>query len=60
VTHEEDRDFVVEELYDQLLSNARGTFGVHDIAYALDHAVAKLRKKGLHPTRWALFMHMGA
>jgi hypothetical protein len=30
------------------------------IPYALDYAVAELRKSGAPPERWATFIHMGA
>jgi hypothetical protein len=30
------------------------------IPYALDYAVAELRKTGVAPERWATFIHMGA
>jgi hypothetical protein len=30
------------------------------IPYALDYAVAELRKSGVSPMRWATFIHMGA
>jgi hypothetical protein len=30
------------------------------IPYALDYAVAELRKDGVPPERWATFIHMGA
>jgi hypothetical protein len=30
------------------------------IPYALDHAVAELRKSGASPEQWATFIHMGA
>jgi hypothetical protein len=30
------------------------------IPYALDYAVAELRKSGVPPHRWATFIHVGA
>jgi hypothetical protein len=30
------------------------------VPYALDYAVAELRKSGVPPERWATFIHMGA
>jgi hypothetical protein len=30
-----------------------------DIPYALDAAISVLREKGLHPSRWAPYIHLG-
>jgi hypothetical protein len=39
---------------------AKNEISVHDIPYALDHAIGELRDKGVPPERWATFIHMGA
>jgi hypothetical protein len=45
--------------YEELLSNE--TIDVDAVAYALDHAVQKLREKiPSEPKRWAPYIHMGA
>jgi hypothetical protein len=39
---------------------AKDEISVHDIPYALDHAITALRYKGIPPERWTTFIHMGA
>jgi hypothetical protein len=33
---------------------------LNTIPYALDYAVAELKKSGVSPMRWATFIHVGA
>jgi hypothetical protein len=53
-----DGPILTEHIYEQLLSG--GVFDLNQVAYALDGAVAKLRRKGVPSERWATFIHMGA
>jgi hypothetical protein len=54
-----DGPIVAQVVYEEL-------FGVHEeylspdiIPYALDTAVRRLRENGLHPSRWAPYIHLG-
>jgi hypothetical protein len=49
---------VAKAFYEMLFAEDAITLDV--IPYALDHAVAELRKSGASPERWASFIHMGA
>jgi hypothetical protein len=55
---DEDGPKVAKWFYEDLL--AKEVIGADAVAYALDHAVAKLRKLGVPFHRWAPFIHMGA
>jgi hypothetical protein len=49
---------VAKWFYEALL--AKEVIGADEVAYALDHAVAELRKSGVPSHQWAPFIHMGA
>jgi hypothetical protein len=48
---------MAEWVYEELLK--REHLDLDDIPYALDVAVERLRRTGVPPSRWALFLHMG-
>lgn len=50
---------IAERVYQELLSGDAEFFEPERIPYALDAAVGDLRKRKLHPTRWAPYIHMG-
>jgi hypothetical protein len=49
---------VAKLFYERLF--AENIITLDAIPYALDYAVAELRKSGVPPERWATFIHMGA
>jgi hypothetical protein len=49
---------VAKWFYEELL--AKDVLDADDVAYALDVATGKLRASGVHLSRWAPFIHMGA
>jgi hypothetical protein len=49
---------VAKLFYERLF--AEEVITIDTIPYALDYAVAELRKSGAPPERWATFIHMGA
>jgi hypothetical protein len=55
---DEDGPAMAEWFYEDLMSNE--TVDADAVAYALDSAVQKLRKKEPSPKRWAQFVHLGA
>jgi hypothetical protein len=54
-----DGPLIVTTIYEQLFRGESEFLNPDDIAYALDDAVQKLRRQGVHPTRWAPFIHIG-
>ena len=57
--HDQDAPIVAEELYSYIFNTAKGDAG--SAAYALHHAVARLRSKigESEFIRWVPFIHMG-
>ena len=53
-----DGPIVAQRVYEELLQKVN--VDLEDIPYALDSAVQSLRRKGVPPSRWATFIHMGA
>jgi hypothetical protein len=56
--HDPDGPQVAKLFYERLF--AKDMITLDAIPYALDDAVAELRKSGVPPERWATFIHMGA
>jgi hypothetical protein len=56
--YDSDGPRVAKLFYERLF--AEEVITLDTIPYALDHAVAELRKGGAPPERWATFVHMGA
>lgn len=54
-----DAPLVAKSVYEYLFSSNDGMIKLDDIPYALDDATQKLRAQGLHPSRWAPFIHLG-
>jgi hypothetical protein len=48
---------VARWVYERLLE--KETLLLHDIAYALDEAIGRLRVEGASAAQWATYMHMG-
>jgi hypothetical protein len=53
-----DGPLVAKRFYEKLF--AKDDITLDAVPYALDYAVAELRKSGVPPERWATFIHMGA
>lgn len=56
--HDNDGPKMAKWFYEALLENE--TVDLDGIPYALDAAVAQLRKEGAPARQWATFMHLGA
>ena len=50
---------VAKRVYEELYKKDVVTIDLDVIPYALDAAVFELRATGLHPSRWASFVHIG-
>lgn len=50
---------IAGHVYQQLFSGNSEYLDPAVIPYALDEAVQQLRAKGLPPSRWATFIHLG-
>jgi hypothetical protein len=53
-----DGPFVAEHIYSSIFRDGR--LDLTAVPYALDDAVAELRKLGLPESRWATYVHVGA
>lgn len=53
-----DGPVVAETVYTELVN--QGALDLDTIPFALDQAMGKLRSRGVHPHRWAPFVHIGA
>lgn len=54
-----DGPMVAKMIYEQLFDTESEELDADSIPYALDDAVQKLRADGLHPSRWATYVHFG-
>jgi hypothetical protein len=54
-----DGPVVARKVYADLFGRDGEFLEPDDIPYALDAAVSDLREKGLHPSRWAPYIHLG-
>ena len=57
--HDVDGPEVARVFYRELFKSTREELDPDDVAYALDTAVAHLRRQGLPPSRWAPYIHIG-
>jgi hypothetical protein len=53
-----DGPFIAQRVYRAIFSD--GELDLSKVPYALDAAVQELRKTGVHPGRWATYVHIGA
>lgn len=58
----DDRDgpVVAKAVYAGLFNGASDILKIDSVPYALDAVVTSLREQGLHPSRWAPYIHIGA
>jgi hypothetical protein len=54
-----DGPVVARKVYADLFGGEGEFLEPDDIPYALDAAVSGLRERGLHPGRWAPYVHLG-
>lgn len=54
-----DGPIVAKRIYEELFAGDEEYLIPDRIPYALDAAVADLRKRGLHASRWAPYVHFG-
>ena len=50
---------VAKKVYEEIFSGDSEFIDPDIIPYALDNAVGELRKRKLHPSRWAPYIHLG-
>jgi hypothetical protein len=50
---------VAKHVYEELLRGGLDTLNYDVIPFALDAVTRKLREDGVHPSRWATWIHMG-
>ena len=56
--HDEDGPRVAEKVYSELIRD-KDAFNYEAVPRALDAAIREMRDEGLHPSRWATWIHMG-
>jgi hypothetical protein len=54
-----DGPVIAKSLYEDVFSGDSEYINPDDIAYALDAAVVRLRRKAKDPSRWAPYIHLG-
>ncbi|KDQ50413.1 hypothetical protein JAAARDRAFT_42076 [Jaapia argillacea MUCL 33604] len=57
--HDVDGPHIASAIYPALLKDGKINGDIDAIPYALDEAVRELRNEGVHPSRWATYIHMG-
>lgn len=50
---------VAKRVYQEIFSTGQELLDPDDVAYGLDAAIRELRKEGVHPSRWATYVHLG-
>lgn len=50
---------VAVRVYKELFAGEAENLNPDRIPYALDAAIQELRLKGLHPSRWGTYVHLG-
>jgi hypothetical protein len=53
-----DGPFVAQRVYKAIFRE--GKLDLSAVPYAVDAAVRELRESGVHPSRWATYVHIGA
>jgi hypothetical protein len=54
-----DGPVIAQHVYEELFGQKRDYLDPDDIPFALDAATSQLRKQGVHPCRWAPYVHFG-
>ena len=54
-----DGPLVAQTVYTQLFQDVSDYLDPDIVPYALDEATQMLRARGLHPSRWAPYIHLG-
>ena len=54
-----DGPFVAKRVYSELFREESQFLDSDAVAYGLDAAVQDLRAKGIHPSRWGTYVHLG-
>jgi hypothetical protein len=52
-----DGPFIAERVYRDIFYQGKLNLGA--VPHALDRAVNELREAGVHPSRWATYVHIG-
>lgn len=54
-----DGPVVARRVYEELFAREGEYLDPDSIPYALDDAIKELRDRGIHPSRWATYVHLG-
>jgi hypothetical protein len=57
--NDHDGPLIARSIYEELFKDPRASLDPKVIPYALDRAIQKLQQNGVHPSRWATYIHVG-
>jgi len=57
--NDNDGPLIAGTIYEELFKNPTASLDPGTIPYALDLAIQKLQQNGVHPSRWATYIHVG-
>ena len=57
--NDNDGPLIACSIYEEVFKDPTVSLNPEMIPYALDCAIQKLQKNGVHPSRWATYIHVG-
>ncbi|KIM42751.1 hypothetical protein M413DRAFT_444422 [Hebeloma cylindrosporum] len=57
--NDNDGPLIARSIYEEVFKDPTASLDPKVIPYALDRAVQKLQQNGVHPSRWATYIHVG-
>lgn len=57
--NDNDGPLIARTIYEEIFKDPTASLDPEMIPYALDYAIQKLQQNGVHPSRWATYIHVG-
>ena len=57
--NDNDGPLIARTIYEEIFKDPTASLDPEMIPYALDCAIQKLQQNGVHPSRWATYIHVG-
>ena len=57
--NDNDGPLIARSIYEEVFKDPTASLDPKMIPYALDCAIQKLQQNGVHPSRWATYIHVG-
>ena len=57
--NDNDGPLIARSIYEEVFKDPTTSLDPKMIPYALDRAIHKLQQNGVHPSRWATYIHVG-